>query len=50
MKVITTNGKAEGRRERSTQRDRYLSDCTDIYVTFDVDSLDSSISKEPEHQ
>ena len=24
---------------------RYLDDCTDIYVSFDVDSLDSSISK-----
>jgi arginase len=24
---------------------RYLSDCTDIYVSFDVDSLDSAISK-----
>lgn len=24
---------------------RYLSDCTDIYVSFDVDSMDSSISK-----
>lgn len=24
---------------------RYLSDCTDIYVSFDVDSLDASISK-----
>ena len=24
---------------------RYLSDCSDIYVSFDVDSLDSSISK-----
>lgn len=24
---------------------RYLSDCTDIYVSFDVDSLDSTISK-----
>ncbi|HVG12770.1 MAG TPA: arginase [Flavisolibacter sp.] len=24
---------------------RYLSDCTDIYVSFDVDCLDSSISK-----
>ncbi len=24
---------------------RYLSDCTDIYVSFDVDSLDSSLSK-----
>lgn len=24
---------------------RYLSDCTDIYVSFDVDSMDSTISK-----
>jgi len=24
---------------------RYLSDCTDIYISFDVDSLDSGISK-----
>ncbi len=24
---------------------RYLDDCTDIYISFDVDSLDSSISK-----
>ena len=24
---------------------RYLDDCTDIYVSFDVDSLDSSISR-----
>lgn len=24
---------------------RYLSDCSDIYISFDVDSLDSSISK-----
>ena len=24
---------------------RYLHDCTDIYVSFDVDSLDSAISK-----
>src|SRR5215204_926192 len=24
---------------------RYLSDCTDIYISFDVDSLDSTISK-----
>jgi arginase len=24
---------------------RYLSDCTDIYISFDVDSLDSSITK-----
>ena len=26
---------------------RYLSDCTDIYLSFDVDSLDSGISKGP---
>lgn len=46
MKVITT---AEVRRigAESVSRKalRYLSDCTDIYVSFDVDSLDSSISK-----
>lgn len=46
MKVIST---AEFRRKgaenvvRSVLR--YLSDCTDIYISFDVDSLDSSISK-----
>jgi arginase len=46
MKVITT---AELRRigAESVSRKvlRYLSDCTHIYVSFDVDSLDSSISK-----
>ncbi len=46
MKVITTN---EVRRKgpESIVRSvlRYLSDCTDIYVSFDVDCLDSSISK-----
>ncbi len=46
MKVITT---AEFRRKgaenvvRAVMR--YLSDCTDIYVSFDVDSLDSAITK-----
>ena len=46
MKVITT---AELRRKgpenvvRASLR--YLSDCTDIYVSFDVDCLDSSITK-----
>lgn len=46
MKVITTS---EVRRKgvenvvRSTFR--YLNDCTHIYVSFDVDSLDSGISK-----
>jgi arginase len=46
MKVITT---AEVRRigaeNVSRKVIRYLSDCTDIYVSFDVDSLDSSLSK-----
>ncbi len=46
MKVITTN---EVRRKgpESIVRSvwRYLSDCTDIYVSFDVDCLDSSISR-----
>ena len=46
MKVITT---AELRRTGaegvSRKALRYLSDCTDIYVSFDVDSLDSAISK-----
>jgi arginase len=46
IKVITT---AEVRRTgaESVVRKalRYLSDCTDIYVSFDVDSLDSVISR-----
>ena len=46
IKVITT---AEVRRigaENVIRKVmRYLGDCTDIYVSFDVDSLDSSISK-----
>jgi len=46
MKVITT---AEVRRNGAEnvcrKVIRYLSDCTDIYISFDVDSLDSSISK-----
>jgi arginase len=46
MKVITT---AEVRRNGAENVCRkvlrYLSDCTDIYVSFDVDSLDSSISR-----
>jgi arginase len=46
IKVITTN---EVRRKGSENIVRavirYLSDCTDIYVSFDVDCLDSSISK-----
>ena len=46
MKVITT---AEVRRNGAENVCRkvlrYLSDCTDIYISFDVDSLDSTISK-----
>ncbi len=46
IKVITT---AEIRRTGAENVSRkvlhYLSDCTDIYISFDVDSLDSSISK-----
>ncbi len=46
MKVITTKevrNKGAENVVRSVQR--YLADCTDIYLSFDVDSLDSSISK-----
>ena len=46
IKVITT---AEVRRVGAENVSRkalsYLKDCTDIFVSFDVDSLDSSISK-----
>ncbi len=46
MKVITTKevrNKGAENVVRAVQR--YLADCTDIYISFDVDSLDSSISK-----
>lgn len=46
MKVITTKEVRNKGTEivvRSVLR--YLADCTDIYLSFDVDSLDSSISK-----
>lgn len=46
MKVVTTKevrNKGAENVARSVQR--YLADCTDIYLSFDVDSLDSSISK-----
>lgn len=46
MKVFTTKevrNKGAENIVRAVQR--YLADCTDIYVSFDVDSLDSSISK-----
>jgi arginase len=46
MKVISTNEvRRKGAENVSRSVLRYLSDCTDIYVSFDVDSLDSSISK-----
>jgi arginase len=46
MKVITTSEvRRTGAENVSRKVLRYLSDCTDIYVSFDVDSLDSSISK-----
>ena len=46
IKVITTKEvRSKGPENIVRAVTRYLSDCTDIYVTFDVDSLDASISK-----
>ena len=46
MKVITTSEVRRNGAENVCRKVlRYLSDCTDIYVSFDVDSLDSAISK-----
>jgi arginase len=46
MRVITTNEvRRKGPENVVRSVIRYLSDCTDIYVSFDVDCLDSSISK-----
>jgi len=46
MKVISTSEvRRNGAENVSRKVLRYLSDCTDIYVSFDVDSLDSSISR-----
>ncbi|CAN5817215.1 arginase [soil metagenome] len=46
IKVFTTNEvRRQGAESISKKALRYLSDCTDIYVSFDVDSLDASISK-----
>jgi arginase len=46
MKVVTTKEvRTNGPENVVRSVLRYLSDCTDIYVSFDVDSLDSSISK-----
>ena len=46
MKVITTSEvRRKGAEIIYRSVIRYLSDCTDIYISFDVDSLDSTISK-----
>ena len=46
MKVFTSNEvRRKGSENIVRSVIRHLSDCTDIYVSFDVDSLDSSISK-----
>ena len=46
MKVITTKEvRSKGSENIVRAVIRYLGDCTDIYISFDVDSLDSSISK-----
>ncbi|MFZ9386628.1 MAG: arginase [Chitinophagaceae bacterium] len=46
MKVVTTKEVRNKGAENIVRAVlRYLADCTDIYISFDVDSLDSSISK-----
>ncbi len=46
MKVISTKEvRSKGAENIVRAVLRYLADCTDIYISFDVDSLDSSISK-----
>jgi arginase len=46
MKVIPSSEvRRNGAESVSRKALRHLSDCTDIYVSFDVDSLDSAISK-----
>lgn len=46
MKVITTKEvRSKGPENIVRAITRYFSDCTDIYVSFDVDSLDAAISK-----
>jgi arginase len=46
MKVISTKEvRTKGPENIVRAVQRYLADCTDIYISFDVDSLDSSISK-----
>src|SRR5689334_8917072 len=46
MKVVTTKEVRNKGAENVVRAVlRYLADCTDIYISFDVDSLDSAISK-----
>ncbi|RYD93410.1 MAG: arginase, partial [Sphingobacteriales bacterium] len=46
IKVITSKEvRSKGPENIVRAVTRYLSDCSDIYISFDVDSLDSSISK-----
>lgn len=46
MKVITVDeSRTNGMQQVITDSLVYLSECDDIYISFDVDSLDSSISK-----
>jgi arginase len=46
IKVVTTKEvRTKGPENVVRSVLRYLGDCTDIYISFDVDSLDSSISK-----
>jgi arginase len=46
MKAISTNEvRRKGPENIVRAVTRYLADCTDIYISFDVDSLDSSITK-----
>jgi arginase len=46
MKVITTSEvRRKGPESVVRSAIRYLTECTDIYVSFDVDCLDSSITK-----
>lgn len=46
IKVITTNEvRRKGPENVVRSALRYLSDCTDIYISFDVDCMDSTISK-----
>ena len=46
MKVITTKEiRSKGAENIVRSLTRYFSDCSDIYISFDVDSMDSSLTK-----